>query len=80
MIQLPEIIQLAAEQLAPHHLTYYAYELASDLHAFYRDCRVVSSDPADRAVGAARIRLVQACQAVLRRVLGIMGMTAPEMM
>ena len=80
MIQLPEIIQLAAEQLAPHHLAYYAYELASDLHAFYRDCRVVSSDPADQAVGAARIRLVQACRAVLKRVLGIMGMTAPEVM
>lgn len=80
MIQLPEIIQLAAEQLAPHHLAYYAYELASDLHAFYRDCRVVSSDPADQAVGSARIRLVQACQAVLKRVLGTMGMTAPEVM
>ncbi|NLT74191.1 MAG: arginine--tRNA ligase [Chloroflexi bacterium] len=80
MIQLPEIIQLAAEQLAPHHLAYYAYELASDVHAFYRDCRVVSSDPADRAVGSARIRLVRACQAVLRRVLEIMGMTAPDTM
>ncbi|MFO7696917.1 MAG: arginine--tRNA ligase, partial [Anaerolineae bacterium] len=80
MIQLPEVIQLAAEQLAPHHLAYYAYELASDVHSFYRDCRVVSSDPADRAVGAARIRLIQSCQAVLLRVLGLMGMSAPEVM
>jgi arginyl-tRNA synthetase len=74
------VIQLAAEQLAPHHLAYYAYELASDVHGFYRDCRVVSSDPADRAVGAARIRLIQSCQAVLLRVLGLMGMSAPEVM
>jgi arginyl-tRNA synthetase len=80
MIQLPEIILLAATQLAPHHLAYYAYELASDLHAFYRDCRVVSSDPADQPVSAARIRLVQACQLVLRRVLGLMGMSAPDVM
>jgi arginyl-tRNA synthetase len=80
MIQLPEIILLAATQLAPHHLAYYAYELASDLHAIYRDCRVVSSDPADQPVSAARIRLVQACQLVLRRVLGLMGMSAPDVM
>jgi len=80
MVQLPEIIQLAATQLAPHHLTYYAYELASNVHAFYRDCRVISSDPADEAVSKARLRLVQACQAVLRRVLGLMGMSAPEVM
>jgi arginyl-tRNA synthetase len=80
MVRLPEVIQLAAEQLEPHHLAYYAYELASDLHAFYRDCRVVSSDPADQAIGAARIRLVQSCQLVLSRVLNLMGMSAPEVM
>ena len=80
MIQLPEVIQLAAEQLAPHHLAYYAYELAAAVHAFYRDCRVVSSDPADQAVGAARIRLIRSCQAVLQRVLHLMGMSAPDVM
>ncbi len=80
MARLPEVIHLAASQLAPHHLTYYAYELASDLHGFYRDCRVVSSEAEDSALTAARLDLVRACQVVLKRVLGLMGMNAPDVM
>jgi arginyl-tRNA synthetase len=80
MARLPEVIRLAAEQLAPHHLAYYAYELAADLHGFYRDCRVVSSEPGDRALTAARLDLVRACQVVLKRVLCLMGMKAPDVM
>ena len=80
MLRLPEVIQTAAIALAPHHLPYYAYELAAALHTFYRDCRVVSSDPADLAISRARIKLVSACRLVLARVLAIMGMSAPEQM
>ncbi len=80
MVRLPEVIRLSAEQLAPHHLAYYAYELAADLHSFYRDCRVVSSEPGDRALTAARLDLVRACQVTLKRVLHLMGMQAPDVM
>ncbi len=80
MLALPEVIDLALEQLAPHHLTYYAQELASDFHAFYRDCRVLSSDPADVELSLARLKLVRATKGVLARVLGLMGMSAPERM
>jgi len=80
MLRLPEFVRTAAEGLAPHYLAYYAQELASAFHAFYRDCRVVSSDPADLRVSKARLRLVAACRVVLRRVLDLMGMSAPEVM
>jgi len=80
MAKLPEVVRTSAEQLAPHHLTYYAMELAGAFHAFYRDCRVVSSEPGDEATTKARIMLVTACRAVLARTLALMGMTAPEVM
>jgi len=80
MLRLPEIVRTAAEGLAPHYLAYYAQELASAFHAFYRDCRVVSSDPADLAVSKARLKLVAACRVVLRKALDLMGMSAPEVM
>ena len=80
MLELPEIISLAARHLAPHHLTYYAQELANAFHIFYRDCRVISSDPADAAVGQARLKLVDACRIMLARTLHLMGMSAPEQM
>jgi arginyl-tRNA synthetase len=78
MLELPEIVALAATQLAPHHLTFYAKELAAVFHAFYRDCRVVNSEEPERT--QARLMLVRAAKRVLARVLHLMGMTAPERM
>ena len=46
--------------LEPHHLPPYAMELAAVFNAFYRDCRVVSSDPADEAISRARLKLAGA--------------------
>ncbi len=78
MLALPEIIALAATQSAPHHLTFYARELASAFHTFYRDCRVVDAEAPN--LTRARLVLMQAARLVLARVLYLMGMTAPERM
>ena len=78
MLELLEIVMLAAVQLAPHHLTFYAKDLASTFHAFYRDCRVVDAEAPD--LTRARLMLVRAAKLVLARVLGLMGMSAPERM
>jgi len=80
MLELPEVIEQAAAKLSPHFLPFYAQELAAAFHAFYRDCRVVSSNPADAELTRARLRLVQAAKGVLARVLHLMGMSAPERM
>ena len=80
MVQLPEIVRASVLHLAPHHLAYYAYDLGSAFHSFYRDCRVVSSLPEDEAITRARLLLVSACKAVLHRTLSLMGMNAPETM
>jgi arginyl-tRNA synthetase len=79
-VELPEILAQSVQRLAPHMLPFYAQELASAFHTFYRDCRVVSSEPGDEAITRARLQLVQATQAVLARVLHLMGMEAPERM
>jgi len=80
MTMLPEVVELAALNLAPHYLAHYAQDLASQFHGFYRDCRVVSSDPADIELSRARLKLVRAARLVLARALHLMGMTAPEQM
>jgi arginyl-tRNA synthetase len=61
----------------PHHLAYYAQELATTFHAFYKECRVVTDD---EALTKARIKLVLASKIVLAKTLHLMGMTAPERM
>ncbi len=80
MLALPEVITLAANSMAPHYLTFYATELASLFHAFYRDCRIVSTLPEDAALTQARLMLARAAQHVLARALHLMGMDAPERM
>lgn len=80
MLELPEVVALAAENLAPHHLSYYAQDLAATFHSFYRDCRVVSTEPADAEISKARLRLAKAAKLVLARTLALMGVGAPESM
>jgi len=80
MLELPEVVAQAAEKLEPHRLAHYAQDLAGTFHSFYRDCRVVSSDPADADLTRARLRLAHACKQVLARTLTLMGVGAPERM
>jgi len=77
LILLPEIIEQVAVTLEPHHLPYYAQDLATVFHSFYKQCRVVSKD---EALTKARLKLVKATQIALAKVLHLMGMTAPEKM
>ena len=77
LILLPEIVEQVAVTLEPHHLPYYAQDLATVFHSFYKQCRVVSED---EALTKARLKLVTATQIALAKVLHLMGMTAPEKM
>ncbi len=77
MLRLREVVAQAAKTLSPHYLPYYAQDLGSTLHAFYRDCKVIS---ADTALTAARLKLVKAAQITLANTLHLMGMSAPERM
>jgi arginyl-tRNA synthetase len=78
MLELPVVIEQAVRDLAPHHLTYYAQDLASTFSIFYRDCKVVDAEAP--AVTAARLQLCRAAQITLARTLELMGMSAPEAM
>jgi arginyl-tRNA synthetase len=77
LILFPEIVERVAATLEPHHLPYYAQDLATVFHSFYKQCRVVSED---EALTRARLKLVKASQIVLAKVLRLMGMSAPEKM
>ena len=77
MARMPEIIETVALSHQPHHLPFYAQDLATVFHSFYKQCRVISED-AD--LTAARLKLVMAARIVLARTLHLMGMTAPDSM
>jgi arginyl-tRNA synthetase len=77
LLNFPELIEMATITLEPHHLAYYAQELANTFHAFYKECRVVTDD---EALTKARLKLVMASKTALAKTLHLMGMTAPERM
>ncbi len=80
MLDLEEVIEHAALTCAPHNLAFYALDLARIFHEFYRDCPVISGEQDDPALACARLRLVAATKAVFARVLGLMGVNAPDSM
>jgi arginyl-tRNA synthetase len=77
MLEFPEVVELVSQTLEPHHLPYYAQELATTFHNFYEKCRVVSND---KALTRSRLKMVEAARIVLARTLALMGMGAPEQM
>jgi arginyl-tRNA synthetase len=77
LAEFPEVVRAAGLRREPHRLCAYARELAEAFHLFYTDCRVLGDDP---DLTAARLALVDATRTVLRRVLGLLGVSAPDRM
>ncbi len=77
LAELPEVIRLAGLRREPQRLCAYAREVAEAFHLFYTHCRVLTEDA---ALTAARLALVEAARTVLQRVLGLLGVSAPDRM
>ncbi len=77
MLRLSEILEMIVQTSEPHHLTYYAQDLATVFHSFYKQCRVISDN---RESTDARLKLVEATQIILAKTLHLMGIAAPEKM
>ncbi|MEL6148400.1 MAG: DALR anticodon-binding domain-containing protein, partial [Chloroflexota bacterium] len=78
-LEMGDTIEFAAQTLEAHKIAFYAHELASIFHPVYEDVRVLHSEvPED--VAKARLRFYRAAQVALKRVLDLMGMSAPEVM
>lgn len=78
----PSEVATAADTYAPHRLTRFAMDLASLLNVFYESCRVLSGkeESVPPEVSAARLALVDGSRIVLRNLLTLLGISAPEKM
>jgi arginyl-tRNA synthetase len=74
----PEVVEDAAAAQETQGITAYATELATAFHAFYRDAKVV--DPLDPVRSGARLALVDATRITLANALGLLGISAPDVM
>ena len=78
LLELPEEVLEAAERRAPHRLTAYGHQVASDFHVFYRDCRVVGAESTE--LEDFRLCLCETARRVIARSLDLLGVEAPERM
>lgn len=73
----PEVVAIAATELAPHSIANYLKELASDLHSYYNEYKFLIDD---EPVKLARLSLIKATQQVLKNGLNLLGVTAKDRM
>lgn len=77
MARYPETIELAADKLEPHKVTYYLTNLASLFHTYYNKHKVLTDDT-DLTKG--RLYLIGAVQKVIKNGLTLLGVSAPDKM
>jgi len=77
--QLPEVVELATAERAPHKVTAWVRDLADRFHGFYHDCRVLGEGiPVEQT--QARLWLVESARIGFAIGLDLLGVTAPESM
>lgn len=72
-----EVVAAVAEDLQPHKLCTFLFELATAMSVFYEACPVLKSEG---EVRSSRLALCAATRAVLARGLYLLGIEAPEQM
>jgi arginyl-tRNA synthetase len=77
LIDYPQVIESAAQDLAPHLIAFYLKDLAADFHSYYNASRFLVEN---EAVKCARLALIAAAAQVMRNGLALLGVSAPEKM
>ena len=75
--ELPEEIRSAAESREPAKITRYVIDLASAFHTFYNSCRVKADDA---ELMDARLKLCDSVRIVIKGILKMLKIEAPEKM
>ncbi|HLS51318.1 MAG TPA: DALR anticodon-binding domain-containing protein, partial [Burkholderiaceae bacterium] len=75
--QYPATLELAAKDLAPHHIAFWLRDCAADFHTWYNAERILIDNT---PVKLARLRLARATRQVLANGLSLLGVQAPEQM
>ena len=77
LAEFPEMVETAAQELAPHSIANYLKDLASDLHSYYNAHQFLVED---EKIRLARLSLITATRYVLKSGLELLGVNAPESM
>ncbi len=77
LIDYPQLIESAAEDLAPHLIAFYLKDFAASFHSYYNASRFLVED---EKLKLARLALIAATAQVMRNGLALLGVSAPNKM
>ena len=77
LAKFPDMLSHAAQQFAPHDVSFFLRNLAAAYHSYYDAERILVDDQPTRL---ARLALVAATAQVLRNGLAVLGVSAPQRM
>jgi len=78
LMEYPNIIEESARSKDPSRIANYIQKLATSVHGFYTECRVL--DPNNVEMSENRLGLAKATSIVLKSALDLIGVTAPQKM
>ena len=78
LANFPNVVNDSAKERAPYKITNYIHELATLIHEFYTECRVIDRD--NVAVSGSRLALCKASEQVMKNALTLIGVSAPNHM
>lgn len=77
LIDYPQVIESAAQDLEPHLIAFFLKDLAADFHSYYNASRFLVED---KSVTSARLALAASVAQVIHNGLSLLGVSAPEKM
>ena len=75
LLQFDDMLESFTQDLMPHHLTDYLYNLAEKFNAFFRDCRVEGSPEKN-----SRLLVCEATARIMKQGLEILGLKVVDRM
>lgn len=72
------IIQAAFEELSPHKVCAYLYDLANAFNHFYHETKILAEEDEKRQAGY--IQLLNLCRGIMETCIDVLGFSAPERM
>lgn len=78
LVDFPKEVSQSALQRAPYKMTNYIQKLATAIHEFYSECRVI--DENNKELTRSRLALAEASRIVMKNALDLIGVSAPDKM
>ncbi|MCD7745148.1 MAG: arginine--tRNA ligase [Lachnospiraceae bacterium] len=78
LVKFNSVMEQAAEELAPHKICSFIYDLSNALNRFYHETKILAQE--DKAQQAGWIALLELTRRVLETSIDILGFEAPERM